>query len=196
MWDDRYRTDEYVYGTHPNDFVVQTAGLLPKGRLLSLGEGEGRNAVFLAGLGHEVVAVDSSAVGLEKVRRLADRHGVEVRTVHAGLSDFEIEPGAWDVVISIFCHVPSSLRKDLHGRVARGLRPGGKFLIEAYTPAQLVFATGGPATADPLVTLESLEDELQGLSFEIGRELVRNISEGIYHNGRSAVVQALAVRPG
>lgn len=195
MWDERFRTDEYVYGTQPNDFLVQTAHRLPVGRLLSLGEGEGRNAVFLAGLGHEVVAVDSSAVGLEKVRRLADRHGVEVRTVHADLADLDIEPGSWDAVVSIFCHVPSALRRELHARVARALRPGGAFLIEAYTPAQLAYATGGPASVDLLVTLASLRDDLAGLHFEIGHEIERDIAEGIHHHGRSAVVQALAVRP-
>ena len=69
MWDERYNTTEYVYGTDPNAFLANVVAEMPKGRTLCIAEGEGRNAVFLAEHGHDVVAVDSSAVGLEKARR-------------------------------------------------------------------------------------------------------------------------------
>lgn len=66
MWDDRYAVDEYVYGTSPNTFLAEHFQQLPKGKVLCLAEGEGRNAVFLAEHGYDVTAVDNSAVGLEK----------------------------------------------------------------------------------------------------------------------------------
>src|SRR4051812_40107727 len=94
-WDERYSGPEFAYGTEPNDFLAAVADRIPPGPVLMLGEGEGRNAVFLAGLGYEVVAVDQSEAGLAKARRLADERGVRVRTRRADLRDYPIEPGAW-----------------------------------------------------------------------------------------------------
>ncbi len=91
MWDQRYSSDSYAYGTEPNDFLVESVGSLPKGKVLCLAEGEGRNAVWLAQQGREVTAMDASEVGLQKARRLADARGVNITTVHADLVAFEIE---------------------------------------------------------------------------------------------------------
>lgn len=89
-----------------------------------MGEGEGRNAVCLAQLGREVTAVDSSKIGLEKARRLADARGVPITTVYADLADYVIEPQYWDVIVSVFCHMPPNLRRDVHKRCVEGLRAG------------------------------------------------------------------------
>jgi SAM-dependent methyltransferase len=131
MWNQRYSAEHYVYGTEPNDFLAASLEQLPTGRVLCLAEGEGRNAVFLAALGNQVTAVDASSVGLAKARRLAAKHGVEIETLTCDLAELEIEPGAWDLIVSIFAHTPAPLRADLHRRVATGLRPGGVFLLEA-----------------------------------------------------------------
>lgn len=195
MWDERYDTHEYVYGTEPNDFLASVAGRIPAGRVLSIGEGEGRNAVFLASLGYEVTAVDASAVGLHKVERLARERGLPVTTVHADLADFAIEPDAWDGIVSIFCHLPRALRLDVHRRVSQGLAPGGVFVVEAYTPRQLEFGTGGPKDPEMLVRLADLREDLPGLSFELAREVDRPVAEGRFHDGMSAVVQVVARRP-
>lgn len=195
MWDARYSGAEYVYGTAPNDFLASVAAQIPKGRVLSLAEGEGRNAVYLAGLGYKVLAVDASAVGLGKAQRLAEERGVAIETRRADLADFAIEPDNWDAVISIFCHLPSAVRADLHRKVVAGLRPGGVFILEAYTPAQLKLKTGGPPTEDLLMTLSALKRELKGLRFIHAQELERNVIEGQLHTGRGAVVQVVAVKP-
>jgi len=195
VWDERYDTDEYVYGAEPNDFVVEVADRIPRGRVLSLAEGEGRNAVYLAGLGHEVTAVDASSVGLGKARRLAAERGVALETVHADLTGFSIEPDSWEGIVSIWAHLPRPLRTRLYGQAARGLVPGGAFVLMAYTPAQLEYRTGGPPLAELLVDLESLREDLPGLDFEIGRERILEVHEGKPHHGMSAVVQVLALRP-
>ena len=195
MWDERYSTEEYVYGTAPNDFLRSVADRIPKGRILSLGEGEGRNAVYLAECGFEVLGVDSSAVGLGKAGKLAAERGVRIDTLVADLTSYKIEPGCWDGIVSIFCHLPSAPRRALHRRVVAGLRPGGAFVLEAYTPAQLQFKTGGPPSEDMLMSLQVLKAELQGLVFEHGAELERPVVEGRYHTGRAAVVQILARKP-
>jgi SAM-dependent methyltransferase len=195
MWDQRYSSDTYVYGTEPNGFLVTAAARLPPGKVLCLGEGEGRNAVWLAARGHEVTAVDSSGVGLAKARRLAAERGVRITTVHADLAAFDIEPGAWDGIVSIFCHLPPVLRADVHRRCVAGLRPGGVLLLEAYTPRQVGLGTGGPPTAELMMDAETLRAELAGLELLELRECEREVHEGEFHNGLGAVVQLVARRP-
>jgi SAM-dependent methyltransferase len=194
MWDERYGKPGRAYGTAPNAFLVSVADRLPQGRILSLGEGEGRNAVYLATRGYDVVGVDGSRVGLAKARKLAVEQGVSITTVLSDLGDYVIEPEAWHGIISIFCHLPKALRERVHGNVVRGLKPGGVFVLEAYTPAQLRLQTGGPPTADLMMSLTELERELEGLTFVHARELEREVVEGRSHTGLSAVVQVVAVK--
>lgn len=193
-WDERYSEPAFVYGTEPNDFLVSVADRIPPGPVLMLGEGEGRNAAFLAGRGHEVVAVDQSEIGLAKARRLAEERGVRVQTRQADLRDYPIGPGAWAGIVSIFCHLPPAVRVPVHAAVVRGLRPGGVFVLEAYTPRQLGRGTGGPPDPELLPTLDALTAELAGLEFVYARELDREVREGTYHTGPAAVVQLLARR--
>jgi len=195
MWDQRYNEPGYAYGTAPNDFLVSVAERIPVGRVLCLGEGEGRNAVYLAKRGYEVVAVDQSPVGLDKARRLAESQGVRIETVEADLGDFEITPGRYAGIVSVFVHLPPPLRARLHRDAVRGLRPGGALVLEAFTPAQLALGTGGPAVAEMMMDLETLRTEVAGLRLEIARELERHMDEGRYHRGRAAVVQVLGFKP-
>jgi 2-polyprenyl-3-methyl-5-hydroxy-6-metoxy-1,4-benzoquinol methylase len=195
MWDQRYRHKTYAYGTQPNDFLVSMLDKLPAGKVLCLAEGEGRNAVWLAQQGREITAVDGSAVGLGKARRLAEARGVAITTVHADLADFEIEADYWDVIVSIFCHLPPELRRDVHRSCVESLRPGGVLLLEAYTPAQLEFKTGGPPAVDMMMDADTLRNELAGLELLHLQECVREVHEGEFHNGVGAIVQALTVKP-
>ena len=195
MWDQRYNTAEYVYGTDPNDFLANVIAEIPKGRTLCIAEGEGRNAVFLAEHGHDVVAVDSSAVGLHKASQLAAERGVQITTVVADLAEFEIEPDSWDACVSIFAHVPPAIRRPLHRRIVEGLRSGGILVLEAYRPEQIELGTGGPPVPDLTMTLNALRDELDGLIFRYASELERDVVEGRYHSGKGAVVQVIAVKP-
>jgi SAM-dependent methyltransferase len=194
-WDARYGAADYVYGTQPNDFLrEQAATLPPRGRVLCIGEGEGRNAVFLAGLGHDVVALDASAVGLAKAARLAGQQGVRISTVHADLADFEFGAHAWDGIVSIWCHLALPLRARVYRDAVRALRPGGVFVLEAYTAEQLRLGTGGPKSLELLPSLAVLRTELPGLELLIAIERERDVREGSGHGGRSAVVQILGRR--
>ena len=144
MWDERYSTDDYLYGTEPNDFLreqVQRLGPPPR-RVLCLADGEGRNGVYLAGLGHAVTSVDASRVGLAKAARLAEAKGVALEILHADLTEHVFPAEAFDAVVSIFCHVPEAGRPHLHRQVARTLKPGGLLVLEAYTPDQVPRDTG------------------------------------------------------
>ncbi len=188
-WDERFAAAGYFYGTEPNDFLRSLADRIPAGRVLCLAEGEGRNAVFLAGRGAQVTAVDASAPGLAKTRALAAERGVAVETIHADLASWQISPGAWDAVVAIFCHLPPEIRGEVHRRAVAGLRPGAVFVLEAYTPEQLRYETGGPRVEELLMRLADIRGELAGLEFEIAREVERDVHEGQGHTGRSAVVQ-------
>ncbi len=194
-WDARYGKPGYAYGIEPNGFLRSVVDRIPRGRILSLGEGEGRNAAFLAQHGFDVLGIDASKVGLTKAQALAAECGVRIRTEVTDIRTHPIDPGSWDGIISIFCHLPEDDRHDLHRRVVAGLRPGGVFILEAYTPKQLEYRTGGPPVRELLVSLGELRAELEGLRFEIAREVEREVHEGRLHVGFGAVVQVLAVKP-
>jgi SAM-dependent methyltransferase len=195
MWDERYSAEEYVYGTNPNNFLEANVSSIPKGKVLSLAEGEGRNAVFLAKQGYSVTAVDASLVGLNKARKLAEENGVIVEFIHTDLAEYDLGENKWDGSVSIFCPLPSSIRKQLHKKVEAALKRNGVFLLEAYTPAQLKYDTGGGNSVDVMQSKESLSLELAGLKFKHLIELERDVVEGIYHTGIGAVVQAIAFHP-
>lgn len=197
MWNQRYSEPGFAYGTEPNDFLAANAEryLSPKGEILCLAEGEGRNAVFLARLGFRVTGVDGSAVGLEKARKLAEQHGVGIETVVADLGDFDLGVEHWDGIVSIWCHTPEILRARLHRAVVAALRPGGVLLLESYTPKQLEYKTGGPPTAELMMTLAAVRVELAGLDFLDAEEKLREVHEGTYHDGMSAVLQVIARKP-
>ncbi len=192
MWNERYSEPGYVYGTAPNDFLVSVAPQLPSGPILSMAEGEGRNAVFLATRGHTVHGVDSSRVGLEKAQVLARDLGVAITTEVTDLATYDFGVSRWAAIISIFCHLPPDVRGRCLAAVVRALAPGGLFVLEAYRPEQLQLGTGGPKQHELLVTTDDLRVELAGLEFLELTEVTREIHEGRFHQGQSATVQCLA----
>lgn len=194
MWDERYNEDEYVYGKLPNDFLAENYEVIPKGKVLSLAEGEGRNAIFLALQGYDVTAVDASKIGLEKAQKLAEEKGVKITTILANLEDFEIQPESWDGIVSIFCPLTEQARQTLHQKVIQGLKENGIFLLEAYTPEQIEFGTGGGKSADYMTSKESLEKDMQALKILKLHKIVRRVVEGKYHTGMASVVQLIAVK--
>ena len=199
-WDRRYAAAEFYYGTAPNDFLLEVEAHLPRGgHVLCLGEGEGRNAVFLAQRGHTVTAVDQSQVGLDKAVRLAAERGVAIRTLAADLDHWDLAAaapvGGWDAIVSIWCHLPEAIRPGLHQRIISAPRPGGVFVLEAYRPEQLALGTGGPPTADLLPTLAELRRDFASLDLEIARDPQRDVREGRGHDGMSAVVELVARKP-
>ena len=189
MWEERF-------GTDPNEFLRDNVTQLPQGSVLCLAEGEGRNAVFLAECGYVVHSVDLTPAGVAKTLRLAEQRGVAVDAVVGDLETFDIGIAQWDAIVSIFAHMPPVVRRSLHSRVVAALKPGGVFLLEAYTPAQVGRGTGGPSTPETTMNLVALGDELRGLEQIHARELDRNVIEGPGHTGLGSVVQVIARKPG
>lgn len=191
-WNEKFSGEEYAYGTEPNDFLRSVADKIkPNGSVLSLCEGEGRNGVFLAEKGFEVLGVDGSIVGLEKANKLAETRGVKIETKVANLADYEIEPEKWDAIVLIFGHLPKELRRKVNAKIVKGLKKGGVFILEGYSPKQLQYNTGGPKDINMLYDLEEVKSELEGLDFEIAQEIEREIIEGPGHTGNGFVVQIL-----
>lgn len=195
MWEERYAADTYIYGTEPNDFVRENIDVLPRGSVLCVADGEGRNGVYVASSGRAVTSIDLTSSGVDKTRRLAAAQGVDITAVQADLAVHDIGVDTWDGVVSIFAHMPPPVRRDLHRRIVSALRPGGVLLLEAYTPDQIGRGTGGPPVAEMTMTLAGLREELDGLEFVHGAEMLREVHEGPGHTGLGAVVQVIARKP-
>lgn len=195
MWEQRFAGETYFYGTEPNEFLRASLPTLPKGAAMCLAEGEGRNAVFLAESGYQVSSVDLTQAGVDKTMRLAEERSVKVSPVVGDLAGFDLGRERWDLVVSIFAHVPPDVRRSLHRRVVDSLKPGGALLLEAYTPDQVGRGTGGPQDSQLTMTLDSLRVELAPLEFIRAEELDRDVLEGTGHTGHGAVVQVIARKP-
>lgn len=193
IWDQRYETPG-AFGEEPNDFLRAQEQLIRTGgpRTLCIGEGEGRNAIWLAQCGQEVTAIDLSEVGLRHAAERAERLGVKLQTIQADLARWDFGDSKWDLIVSIFCHLPRELRGKVHQGVIRGLAPGGRFVLEAYSPRQLQRGTGGPSTPELLVAPEDLRTELATMTFEHLAELTREVIEGRLHTGMADVTQMVA----
>lgn len=191
MWNQRYASDDFAYGTKPNSFLAEHADILVS-PVLSLAEGEGRNAVFLASLGLEVHGVDGSDVGLAKAQALAHSRGVNIQTEVADLGAYEPPANSYGSVVSISAHLPSTIRNRLYPLVERSLKPGGIVLLEAYSENQLAKETGGPKDLDMLMTCAKVELEFPNCEPILLRELEREVCEGRYHTGMASVVQFIA----
>lgn len=164
FWDQRFAEPGFKYGTQPNVFLREQAIRLgPASRVLVPGDGEGRNGVWLATQGHSVTSVDSSAVGLQKARDLANSRGVALTTELNDLTDWVPQAGSFDALVLIFTHLPELIRQRVHRHLTRGLQAGGWMILEAFHPAQLAHASGGPKDPDMLYTPEQLSADFDGL---------------------------------
>lgn len=197
FWDDRYGHPNNLFGYRPNDFLVSAEVMLRRGsRLLVLGDGEGRNGVWLAQQGHRVTSVDISEVGVAKARALAAERKVSVDAQVADLAEWIHTPaaeGPWDGIVAIFCHLPSGLRAEVARVLTGQLAPQGKLVMEAYTPAQPGLGTGGPSDEDLLMTRPKVEADWPGLDLDI-MITERRIFEGMAHQGLGSVLQVLGQR--
>ena len=194
-WDQRFAGEEFVYGKQPNDFLRQQAAGLAAGQALCLAEGEGRNAVFLAELGHQVCVQDISPIGLGKAKALAQQKDVSITTLCCDLAALDLKPTSLDLIAAIWMHVEPEIRARVFEQAVAALRPGGHLLIEAYHPQQLNFSSGGPTRRELLMETAQLQQELATLEPLILQEIERTITEGSAHQGQSAVVQFFGRKP-
>lgn len=197
FWETRYSEEGFAYGTEPNAFLVSLQERFSPGQsVLLIGEGEGRNGVWLARQGLDVTAVDQSAVGLDKARRLAQENNVELHTVQADLNEWQWPIDAFDVVVSIFVHFRPADRQRIHRACLAALKPGGLLVLEAFTPEQLNHPSGGPPVEEMLFTEPMLREDFADAAIESLESLEVHLEEGKYHRGSAAVLRMLARKPG
>ncbi|MBL7920709.1 MAG: class I SAM-dependent methyltransferase [Bacteroidia bacterium] len=190
FWNDRYSSSDYAYGIEPNDFLKKQ-NFKPKGNILCLAEGEGRNAVFLARQGYKVTAIDYSLKGLQKTQQLAKIFKVSIDTICADIGTYDFDENQWDGIVCIFGHFPPSLRNKVHSKIYSSLKKGGKCVLVAYSKEQLKYNTGGPLNADLLYSINELEEDFSDFKTILIEQIEINISEGKFHDGLSSVIQII-----
>jgi SAM-dependent methyltransferase len=171
--------------------------MLPKsGRALAVADGEGRNGVWLAEQGLDVVSLDFSPSAQAKAAQLARERGVKMTIELGDVHKWVYPMAAFDVVCDIFTQfsTPAERARKWAG-MKQSLKPGGLLILIGYTPKQLEYATGGPKELVKLYTRELLEGAFGGFrDVTIGQEeLVMH--EGTSHAGRSAVIHLTAQKP-
>lgn len=191
-WDQAYSDVEgYKYGEQPNAFLKEQAHRIPaRARVLLPGDGEGRNGVWLAEQGHQVCALDNSAVGLAKAEALAHRRQVTLQTVLVDLADWQPEPASADAVVLTYLHLPPPLRTPVMHKLVQALKPGGVLLLEAFHPRQLQYSSGGAKNEAMLYTLDMLRGDLAaGMQELLGSESETLLDEGPGHQGPAYVTR-------
>ena len=192
MWDERYSHSDLVYGEAPNDFLQSQIIRLPPGiNVFVPADGYGRNGIWLAKQGFRVHTVDLSPVGVERARKAAAAAGVTMKMEVADLVSWQWPLDAFDAVVAIFFHIPSAVRPKIHASMLGALKPGGLVILQAFTPAQLQFTSGGPKQVDLLYTAESLRHDFADAEIVLLEEQVTQLNEGHLHSGPGAVVQAV-----
>ena len=190
-WDNRYDEDRYFYGEEPNYFVKRELPSQPVGRGLFLAEGEGRNAVFAAGLGHDVVAVDNSVVGKRKALELAVRAGVEIEYRCEDLVAAEWDLEQWDFVVLCFAHLPPEVMPGVHRRVSGCLKPGGRVFLVSFAKSQFGRKSGGPPRLEWLHDVGELRQEFAGLEWDRLVECEADLRESVGHIGEAMVIEGV-----
>jgi 2-polyprenyl-3-methyl-5-hydroxy-6-metoxy-1,4-benzoquinol methylase len=190
FWNDRYSSDEYVYGTEPNQFFKeQIRKINPSGRLLLPGEGEGRNAVFAAKLGWNVDAFDQSSVAKMKAETLAKLNNVKINYSNVDLGKFVPQKKFYDCAAIIFVHLPPEMRSGFHSKIIESLRPNGKIILELFSKNQFGKNSGGPQNLDMLSTIEEIKNDFKGLKTIVLSEDNINLDEGAKHCGEASVIR-------
>jgi len=194
FWDERYDSEDYVYGKEPNEFFAETLRKLDPGHILLPAEGEGRNAVFAAGLGWKVHAFDSSRVAEYKALSLAAERNVNILYSIADVDDFDPGDYKYDVIGLIYTHFHPQVRSNFFKLMTKCLAPGGKIILEGFEKKQINLSTGGPKDLSMLFSVEELEKNFDGLHFEYLKAESITLAESDVHNGRAEVVRMVAIK--
>ena len=189
FWDNRYRFYPSAYGDEPNHYLVQNLSLFKSGmKVLALGEGEGRNALWLAEHQCEVWMIDFSRVGLKKASEIARKNELNMKFICAELSEWYWPIEYFDAVFAIFLHLPPIVRSQVHLSILQTLKTNGTLMMQTFHKDQLNFATGGPKSEEMLYTAEMLHQDFQSSKILNLEETVVQLNEGSFHNGPAAVI--------
>ena len=197
-WNTRFTAEDYVFGTAPNAFLAREAHrLAPGASVLAVADGEGRNGVFLAARGMDVLSLDFSPKAREKAERLARERGVTLGFETADLRHWAWPKAAYDAVVAIFIQFATpEFRPRLFASMLAALKPGGLLFLEGYRVEQLAYKTGGPSDIAHLYDEAMLREAFADAEILLLSAEDRDLSEGEGHRGRSAVIDLIARRRG
>lgn len=197
FWNIRYGQTEYAYGLQANEYLKTVlSGMPQKGKVLFAAEGEGRNAVFAAGLGFEVTAIDYSEAGKAKALQLAHQTQVAIDYQIADLNEIDLKEENFDILVLIFAHFPPLIRHGIHLKLQKALKKGGWVIIEGFSKNHLDVSknnkyASGPRDIALLYTEKIIEDDFSGFqTIELSEEIVE-LDEGEFHQGKSSVIRYL-----
>jgi SAM-dependent methyltransferase len=196
-WETRFAAPEFAFGKEPNYFLASCASLLPKsGRALAVADGEGRNGVWLARQGLDVLSIDFSPSAQRKAQALAAERQVNIAFQQVDVHTWNYPESAFDVVVEIFTQFSSPAERAMKwAGMRRALKRGGLLIIQGYTPKQLSYGTGGPKQLENLYTRAMLESAFRGFDDMKIVEEEREIHEGTSHGGMSAVINLTGRKP-
>ena len=197
MWNNRFSQTDYLFGTAPNSFLEsQKHHLKPGLRVLAIADGEGRNGVFVAEQGCDVLAVDFSAVALEKSRTLAKSRNVVIETQEVDHNTWRPPHESFDVVVAVFIQFAGpDLRQVMFNDILQTLKPGGVLLMQGYRPEQVENGTGGPPNRENMYTEDMLRTAFADLEIKELKSFDAEINEGPGHAGMSALINLIARKP-
>jgi SAM-dependent methyltransferase len=194
MWNERFAKTEFAYGKEPNQFFKQEIDKLPPGKLLLLGEGEGRNGVYAATKGWKVEAIDWSEKGKEKAEKLARENGVKIEYTVADLSEYKPKENFYDAVGLIFLHLPPELREWVHLNTTNSLKSGGVVILESYSKDQIKNSSGGPKDPDLLHSLEEIFTDFSDLDIKTFSKEKIDLNESHIHTGTADVIRYIGIK--
>jgi ubiquinone/menaquinone biosynthesis C-methylase UbiE len=194
FWNERYGTSEYAYGTDPNAFIQQELKKLRPGKALFPAEGEGRNAVYAATLGWDVIAYDPSVEGKNKAEKLSQKHEVTINYILAGHAEINFEKESFDCVVLNFAHMPSAMRTKVHKKLASFLKPGGRLIMESFSKKQINNTTGGPKDVEMLFSKEDMELDFGSFAQLEIKETESVLNEGLFHQGVAALIRVIGIK--
>lgn len=196
FWNERYSTKDYIYGTQPNQFFKEQIEKLNAGKILMVGEGEGRNAVYAAKLGWQVDAIDSSSVAKDKALMLAERNKVSINYQVADIHSYNFPDNIYDAVGIVFLHINESEKenKRLHIKFTNTLKKKGRIILELFSKNQLGKNSGGPQDLDLLCSIEQIRKNFPIFKHELLLEENILLSEGEFHQGEASVIRFVGVK--
>lgn len=190
FWNGKFSKADYFYGTNANEFLASKLELIKnKKKLLCLGEGEGRNALFFAKNGFEVSAIDVSDVGLIKLESKSKEENLDIKTICMDLNHWKADE-KYDVITASYLHMFKDERKDLFEKIENSLYPNGYFIGEFFSTKQLTYNSGGPKDLELLYTIEDFENNFLFSKKELSEEIVI-LDEGIGHQGEACVIRVV-----
>lgn len=196
-WDERYSSSEFAYGIQPNNYLKEQLEQLSPGAILFPAEGEGRNAVFAAGLGWKVSAFDISVEGKNKAMQFAATNEVEIDYQVGELQNLDFKTEQFDVIALIYAHFPAEIKSSIHIMLDQYLRKGGTVIFEAFSKKHLEYVlknekVGGPKDIGSLFSIEEIKSDFANYDFKELVETEIELNEGLFHNGTGSVIRFVA----